>query len=571
MRKRRYETPSFTFRRLLVLTVFFAGMSLLAVRAVELQVFQHDFLSGKANDYHTRVVEIPAHRGVITDRHGEVLAMSTPMDSVTLNPRQVQLSPENLTQLSRLLGVSENFISKRIQDFAGKEFVYLKRHISPDLAAQVKQMGIAGVGVEREYHRYYPQGEVFGHVLGFTNIDDQGQEGLELRYNEWLSGVAGKKRVIRDRLGSVIEDVELLKPAHPGRELRLSIDRRIQYLAYRELKAAVKANRAKSGSVVVLDVDTGEVLAMVSQPSFNPNNRRQFRNKRIRNRAVKDLFEPGSTIKPFTVAAALETGEYTPNTLVNTAPGHFKVSGHIIKDTHNLGEIDLNTIISKSSNVGASKLAMSIPPEELWGVLNRVGFGRSTGSGFPGEEGGLLRDYNHWYPLERATVAFGYSISVTPLQLAQAYAVLAGDGQYRPVSFIANDENHTATAAISPQSALAVRKMMQRVVAPKGTGYLAAVEGYRVAGKTGTSKVSIKGGYAKDQYVATFAGMVPADKPRLVAVVVIKEPRAGKFYGGDVAAPVFSRIMSGALRLLNVPPDNLSGDRVDELLEGQAI
>lgn len=571
MRKRRYETPSFVFRRLLVLTLFLAGMSLLAVRAVELQVFQHDFLSGKANDYHTRVVEIPAHRGVITDRHGEVLAMSTPMDSVTLNPQQVQLSPQNLTQLSRLLGVSENFISKRIQDFAGKEFVYLKRHISPDLAAQVKQMGVAGIGVEREYHRYYPQGEVIGHVLGFTNIDDQGQEGLELRYNEWLSGVTGKKRVIRDRLGSVIEDVELLKPARPGRELRLSIDRRIQYLAYRELKAAVKANRAKSGSVVVLDVETGEVLAMASQPSFNPNNRSQFRNKRIRNRAVKDLFEPGSTIKPFTVAAALETGEYTPNTLVNTTPGHFKVSGHVIKDTHNLGEIDLNTIISKSSNVGASKLAMSIPPEELWGVLSRVGFGRSTGSGFPGEEGGLLRDYNHWYPLERATVAFGYSISVTPLQLAQAYAVLAGDGQYRPVSFIANDENHSATVAISPQSAQAVRKMMQRVVAPKGTGYLAAVEGYRVGGKTGTSKVSIKGGYADDQYVATFAGMVPADKPRLVSVVVIKEPRAGKFYGGDVAAPVFSRIMSGALRLLNVPPDDLSGERVDELLEGQAI
>jgi len=571
MKKRRYETPSFTLRRLLVLTLFLLGMGLLAARAVELQIFQHDFLSSKANAYHIRKVSISAHRGMITDRHGEVLAVSTPVDSITLNPQQLRLTPQELTQLSRLLGVSEKFISKRVQKYAAKEFIYLKRHISPEIAEQVEAMAVSGVGVEREYQRYYPQGEVFGHVLGFTNIDDQGQEGLELRYDDWLSGESGKKRVIRDRLGSIIEDVELLKPARPGRELRLSIDRRIQYLAYRELKAAVKANRAKTGSVVVLDVDTGEVLAMASQPAFNPNNRRQFRNKRVRNRAVKDLFEPGSTVKPFTVAAALESGEYTPNTLVNTTPGHFKVSGHTIRDVHNLGEIDLNTIISKSSNVGASKLAMSIPPEVLWGVLSKVGFGRSTGSGFPGEESGLLRDYNRWYPLERATVAFGYSVSVTPLQLAQAYAVLAADGQYKPVSFIANEKSRGATEAISPQSARAVRKMMQRVVAPKGTGYQAAVEGYRVAGKTGTTKVSIKGGYADNQYIATFAGMVPADRPKLVAVVVIREPRAGKFYGGDVAAPVFSRIMSGALRLLNVPPDDLSGERVDKLLEGKAI
>jgi cell division protein FtsI (penicillin-binding protein 3) len=566
------DVPIFPIRRLLVMGVFLLAMGVLVVRAVELQIFQHDFLSKKGSSYYTREVEIPSHRGMFKDRHGEILGVSSPVDSVCINPSETALEPEKLSRLASLLSMSERSIRKRVDNNAGKEFIYLKRQLPPELAEQVAALQIPGISIEREYHRFYPQGEMLGHLLGFTNIDDQGQEGLESLYNKQLSGKAGRKRVIRDRLGGIVEDVEQLASMRPGADLHLSIDRRIQYLAYRELKAAVAANRAKSGSIVLLDARTGEVLAMANQPSFNPNDRSQMKGNLYRNRAVKDLLEPGSTIKPFTVAAALETGRYTPNTLVNTSPGFIKISGHTIKDIENYGEIDLNTIIGKSSNVGATMLSMSIPPERLWQVLSQVGFGRTTGSGFPGEENGTLRDYGQWYPLDRATVAFGYGLSVTPLQLAQAYTVLAADGVYHPVSFLAIDQPLDSVKVLSPQNARAVRKMMQQVVAPEGTGYLAAVEGYRVAGKTGTARKSVNGGYSEDEHIALFAGMVPAENPRLVAVVVIREPQAGKFYGGDVAAPVFSRVMSGALRLMNVPPDDLSGTRVDGLLnQGGAI
>jgi len=546
--------PSYPGRRLVVLLLFLSGMLLLSMRAIELQVFQHDFLLQKGNAHQTRVVKISAHRGKILDRYGEPLAISTPVDSIWVNPREVKLTPTTVSHLSRILGVKQESIRARVEGRADKGFVYLKRQVPPSIAKQVKTLKLSGVRVDREYRRYYPMGEVFGHLLGFTNVDDQGQEGIELAYDNWLAGLSGSKRVIREGRGRVIDDVELIQSAKPGQDLRLSIDGRIQYLAYRELKSAVKANKAKSGSVVVIDPQTGEILAMANQPSFNPNNRSQFRSELYRNRALKDVFEPGSTAKPFTIAAALESGAFMPASVVDTSPGYYQVSGFPIKDSKDLGKLDLGAIISLSSNVGASKIALQLAPEQLWDVFQKLGFGQPTGTGFPGEVGGVLRDYSQWYPLDRATLAFGYGFSVTALQLAQAYSVIAADGVYRPLSLLASAQSAEATPVLSPQSSLAVRKMMQQVVQPGGTGSRASVEGYEVAGKTGTARKAVNGGYAKDRYVAVFAGMVPADAPRLVTVVVIHEPSAGKFYGGEVAAPVFSRIMSGALRQLNVPP-----------------
>jgi cell division protein FtsI (penicillin-binding protein 3) len=554
MSVQRAELPTYPGRRLVVLFLFLVGMLLLAVRAIELQVFEHDFLQQKGSAHQTRVVKIPAHRGKILDRHGEPLAISTPVDSIWVNPREIALTPKTVSLLSQLLGMKQEEIRRRIESRAGKGFVYLKRQVPPSIAKQVKALKLAGVRVDREYRRYYPMGEVFGHLLGFTNVDDQGQEGLELAYDDWLTGVGGSKRVVREGQGRVIDDVELIQSAKPGQDLQLSIDGRIQYLAYRELKSAVKAHKAESGSVVVIDPQTGEILAMANQPSFNPNNRSQFRSELYRNRALKDVFEPGSTAKPFTIAAALESGEFMPTSLVDTSPGYYQVSGFPIKDNKDFGKIDLGAIISRSSNVGASKVALQLAPEQLWDVFQKLGFGQTTGTGFPGEVGGVLRDYSQWYPLDRATLAFGYGFSVTALQLAQAYSVIAAEGIYRPLSLLTASQRVEPTSVISPQTAIEVRKMMRQVVQPRGTGYRAAVEGYDVAGKTGTARKAVGGGYAEDRYVSVFAGMVPADLPRLVAVVVIHEPKAGKFYGGEVAAPIFSRIMSGALRQLNVAP-----------------
>lgn len=552
---------SYPVRRLFVLGLFLIGMGLLALRAVELQVFEHDFLQRKGDARQTRVIEIPAHRGVIMDRHGEPLAVSTPVDSIWVNPRKLEITAEtDVAGLNDLLGMKAGRLQQIDEKYPEKSFVYLQRHLSPDLAAQVMDLDIDGVGLQREYRRYYPMGEIFGHVLGFTNIDDKGQEGIELAYEDWLKGIAGSKRVKREGRGRVIDVIELVKQEKPGRDLRLSLDARIQYLAYRELKAAVKANKAESGSVVVLRPSTGEVLAMVNQPYFNPNNRGDRKGEKYRNRAVKDVFEPGSTAKPFTIAAALESGLFTRDSIINTNPGTFRVSGFPIKDTRNHGKIDLGTIISQSSNVGASKLAMELPRETLWQTFNDVGFGASTGSSFPGEVKGVLRDFSQWYPLDQATLSYGYGFSVTPLQLARAYGAIADDGAVRNVSFMADPEDTGVRQVMKPETARIVREMMLQVVQPQGTGYRAAVEGFDVAGKTGTAKKAVGGGYSKDTYTAIFAGMAPAAAPQLVIVVMIDEPQAGKYYGGQVAAPVFSRIMSGALRQLNVPPDGLQKD-----------
>jgi len=412
---------------------------------------------------------------------------------------------------------------------------------------------------------------VAGHLLGFTNIDDLGQEGIELLYNDWLVGRPGSKRVLRDRLGRVIRNVESLRPPRPGQTLRLALDRRIQYLAYRELKAAVQHHQARSGSVVILDARSGEVLAMVNQPAYNPNNRQDLESSRYRNRAVTDLFEPGSTMKPFTIAAALESGRYTPDTPVETGTGLLRVGSDTVRDTHPYGLLDVTGVIRKSSNVGAARIALSLEAEQLYRTFSRFGFGRITGSGFPGESDGRLRTPEGWRAIEQATLSFGYGLSVTPLQLAQAYTVFAGDGRLRPATFLPVERGAVdPVPVIAPETARQVRRMLETVTETGGTGTRARVPGYRVAGKTGTVRKAGANGYSDDRYVSLFAGMAPASSPRLVMVVVLNEPRGEHYYGGLVAAPVFSRVMAGALRLLDVPPDDLDSLQGQlAMLEGQ--
>ena len=555
----------------LLVGVMCAGL-LLEGRILYLQVLEADFLSAQGDDRHLRAVQISAHRGSITDRHGEPLAVSTPVDSIWANPQELRTAMERLGELARVLELDEDWLARRITSSLDREFVYLRRHLRPDHAVQVLQLGIPGVATLREYRRYYPAGEVVGHLLGFTNIDDIGQEGLEYEFDYWLRGESGTKRVIQDRLGRVIEDVELVSAPRPGKVLRASLDLRLQYLAYRELKQAITQNEALSGSVVVLDAQTGEVLAMANQPSYNPNNRAQFAASRYRNRAATDIFEPGSSFKPFVIAAALESGRYAPDSIVDTSPGFLRVNGNVItQDNNNLGEVDVTTILAKSSNVGVAKIALDLDHRDLWAALSRFGIGRLTDSGFPGESAGVLNDPQHWRPVGQATLAYGYGLSVTPLQLAQAYAVIAAGGVRRPVSLVAVDEIPVGERVISSNTAQALNGMLEAVVSPVGTGNRAAIANFRVAGKTGTAWKSSVGGYSQDRYLAVFGGFAPVTDPKLVAVVVIDEPRGEEYYGGDVAAPVFARILSGALRLLAVPPDALAEPPVTIVARNPAI
>jgi len=558
------STPTYRGRRLLVLAVLgLAGLALVA-RAVDLQVVRKDFLQGQGDARYSRVVSEPAHRGMITDRFGEPLAISTPVDSVWANPQELILARDSWPQLAKVLGLKRGALERQLAAKRNKEFMYLKRRVAPDLAQKVMALEVPGVALLPEYKRFYPAGEVTAHVVGFTNVDDEGQEGMELVHDARLRSIAGAKRVIKDRFGRVVENVERVSEPQPGEDIVLSIDRRLQYLAYRELKAAVKSNRADAGSVVILDVRTGEVLAMVNQPAYNPNNRTKLKSSHLRNRAVTDVFEPGSTIKPFTVAAALETGRFNGNTVVDVRPGYLKVGRKTIHDFRDYGIIDVSTILQKSSNVGASKLALAITPEHLWQAFASVGLGTDSGSGFPGEPSGLLTDFGAWHDIQRATVSYGYGLSVTAMQLARAYAALASDGRPLPVSFLRRSEAQAAELAtlyepvLSKNSLRKVRRMLERVVEKGGTGTRAAVPGYRIAGKTGTVKKSGAGGYVEDSYLALFAGIAPASDPRLAMVVVIDEPRGEKYYGGAVAAPVFSRVMAGALRMLDIPPDNVN-------------
>jgi cell division protein FtsI (penicillin-binding protein 3) len=524
---------------------------------MDLQLMHKDFLRDHGDARALRVVAIPAHRGMITDRRGEPLAVSTTVNSVWATPRNLLGAGAALNDLANLLALAPDELRRLLAERRDREFVYLKRHIDPELAARVSALGLPGVNLQREYRRYYPAGEVAAHLIGFTNIDDVGQEGIELAYDAWLRGAPGAKRVLQDRMGRVMENVENIEAPRPGQDLALSIDRRIQYLAYRELKAAVLHHQARGGSIIVLDALTGEVLALASQPSYNPNNRGGLKADSLRNRALTDVFEPGSTLKPFTIAAALESGRYTPAQTVDTRPGHFKVSNHTIRDISNYGVIDVASVIKKSSNVGASKIALSLEPRWLWDVFQRVGLGRVTGSGFPGEAAGLLHPPGDWSELELATAAFGYGMSVTALQLAQAYMVLANDGLLRPVSLVRQDLPVTGQRVMSAAVVAQIRAMLESVTEPDGTGRHARVQGYRVAGKTGTVHKVGSGGYATDRYLSLFTGFAPASRPRLLLVVSIDEPQGSAYYGGQVAAPIFARVMEGALRLMNIPPDDL--------------
>lgn len=559
------KLPSFAARRYGVLAVFALAASVLVWRAVDQQILEKDFLQSEGADRYLDRVDMVAHRGLITDRRGDVLALSTPVDSVAANPRVLRADSPALAPLAAALEIGQQDLRRKLARYSQRRFVYLKRRLPPGEAVHALDVARAneldGVHLEREYRRYYPAGEVFAHVLGFTNYQDEGQEGLELAYDDALRGSPGAKLVLRDGRRRVVDDVENIRSPHDGKNLALSLDGRLQYIAYRELKAAVKHNRAIGGTAVVLDVRSGEVLAMVNQPGFNPNGSRSSKGGRLRNRALTDVFEPGSTMKPFAVAAALELGSIQPGALIDTSPGFFKVGASRVKDHRNLGKIDLATLLGKSSNVGAAKVAMSMDKDDYWRVLDAFGFGRSTVTGFPGEASGQLISWRNWAQIDQATLSFGYGLSVTALQLARAYAVLANDGVSVPVSLLKLDESPRGERVISDQTAVDVRHMLETVVRPGGTAPQAAIPGYRVAGKTGTVKKLGPDGYSEDRYMAVFAGMAPASSPRLAMVVMVDEPRGTQYYGGQVAGPVFSRVMGEALRLLNVKPDDLRQPR----------
>ncbi|MEE9342937.1 MAG: penicillin-binding protein 2 [Gammaproteobacteria bacterium] len=555
MKTRRYKVNP--YRHYLLLALVSVGFVSLLGRVAFLQLVKSDFLQTEGDARFLRTVEVPAYRGTIVDRNNEPLAISTPVESVWAKPSELLLDPQAIAKLADVLEIDGGKLRQQLVARQDKAFTYLKRRINPEVASQILLEDFPGVGLMPEYQRFYPAGEVASHLVGFTNIDDEGQEGLELAHTDTLRGEPGAKRVIKDGRQRIVETVENIRsPAH-GDNLQLTIDRRIQYLAYRELKAAVKQHNAKSGSIIVLDNQTGEVLAMTNQPSYNPNNRRRLKAKNLRNRAATDVFEPGSTIKPFVIAAALESGRYSVDSTINTAPGLFQVGTHSVRDMHDYGVLDMTGILRKSSNIAAAKIALDIEPESLHGVLTQAGLGTTTGSGFPGEVSGFLADHKRWKDLERATLAFGYGVSTTLLQLADAYSIFANDGYKMPLSLVQNTGPVDKQQVLNRSVARSVRLMMESVVQEGGTAPAAAVSGYRVAGKTGTVHKSVAGGYSKDRYLATFVGMAPASQPRLIIAVVINEPSREEYFGGVVAGPVFSKVMTGALRLLNVPPDNI--------------
>ena len=557
------QAKTYRWRSYVVLGLVVAGAIGLAARAVELQLVDHGFLAKQGDDRSMRVVKIAAHRGAITDRSGEPMAISTPVDSIWVNPQELNDNIDQLPKLARALQQDPQILARRITSNLDREFLYLVRHMPPEDAARIKALGIPGVNLQREYRRYYPAGEVAGHVVGFTTIDDTGQEGLELGYDQLLNGEDGAKRVIQDLYGRYVENIESIRAPRPGRDLVTSIDLRIQYLAYRELKVAMQQYQARAGSVIVVDVDTGEVLAMVNQPSYNPNDREQLKPELYRNRAATDMLEPGSSVKPFIMAAALASGQYRPDSVVDTSPGFLKVGNKVEEDEHNFGVIDIGTILAKSSNVGTAKIALSLKPEQIWDTLTALGLGHVTGSDFPGESAGMLSNYTHWRPIGIATLSHGYGLSVTPLQLAHAYATIGAGGVARPITFERVSGFVPGKQAIDAKVAHELVQLMENVIEKGGTATRAAVVGYKISGKTGTAFKSIAGGYSTDRISAVFAGLVPASHPKLATVVVIDEPSrdVGQMgllaQGGTVAAPVFSNVMSGALRLMDVPPDDL--------------
>jgi cell division protein FtsI (penicillin-binding protein 3) len=556
----RFSTDSGTStfhggRRKIVVVFIMACMAVLVGRAVDLQVLNKQFLKDQGDMRHVSDVPVSAYRGMIKDRNGAPLAISTPVESIWMNPQEVDPAKEDeFRQMESLLSLPKGKISELMKGDAHRQFAYIARQVSPVVADQVKALKIAGIYFEREFKRFYPAGEVSAHLVGFTDIDDVGQAGLESGYEKSLKGIPGSKRVIRDGQRRIIEDVENIKEPIAGKSLELSIDQRIQYLAYRELQLAVNLNKAKSAALVVLDAKNGEILAAVNQPSFNPNSRKSLKESLYRNRSITDVFEPGSTVKPFVVAAALDGGYVKPNEVFETH-GYIEIGHHLVKDVHNYGTLDLTGVLKKSSNVVVSQMALRMPPEYFWGIYNKLGFGVAPGSGFPGEANGSMLDYHNWHDFDKATLSFGYGVSTSALQLARAYTALADDGILHSVSLFRRDEDVDQQRVFSAKTAKRVRTMLESVLMKDGTAYEGRVDGYSVAGKTGTVKKAGAGGYVEKNYFSVFAGMAPAKNPRLIIVVMVDEPSAGQYYGGIVSAPVFSKVMAGALRVLEVAPD----------------
>lgn len=542
------------WRSLLLFGLLVLGLISLAGRAAYLQGMHHDFLQEKGESRYSRIVEMNADRGMITDRNGHILAISSPVASIYVDPKVVEIKPEQLKKMAGLLEMDSAEINDRLNR-ENSRFVYLKRQVVPDIAEKIMKMKIKGIHLTSESKRYYPESEFAAHVLGFTDINDEGQEGVERGWQDTLAGELGHRRVLKDNKGQIIEDVENIRPPKPGQDLVLSIDRRIQYRAHAELKEAVRANNAKAGSIVVLDAQTGEILALTNLPAYNPNRRSSITNERLRNRALIDTFEPGSTLKPFTVAIAMEIGKVNANTVLQTAPGTWQVGKKTIRDVSNKGELTVAQIIQQSSNVGTSKIALSLESQTMWEMFNRSGFGTLTNSGFPGEASGILRPYNKWRPIEQATMSYGHGISTSLMQLARAYTIFASGGELKPISLLKQNMSVMGQRVISRDTAQAMSRMLEMATKPGGTAPLAQISGYRVAGKTGTAHKLVDGQYANKRYISTFVGYAPASNPRLIVAVMIDEPSAGKYFGGAVAAPVFSKVMSGALRILNIPPD----------------
>lgn len=552
------------WRVILVLVAMSACVLAIAWKLSALHVLQRDFLQGQGDARTIRTIPLVANRGLITDRNGEPLAVSTPVQSIWVNPGKLAEEPESIALLANKLDLKPEVLANNIANNSNKEFLYIKRRLAPFEAESVLDLGIDHVYSQQEYQRFYPQGEVTAHLVGFSNVDDVGQEGLELTYDDWLAGVPGRRQVMKDRRGHIIEELNTIQTAEPGNNLALSIDFRIQNLAYRALKAEFITRRAKAASAVVLDVETGEVLAMVNQPSYNPHNKADMTDFSVlRNRAITDVYEPGSTIKPFTIIAALESGVFQPDTVIETGPGWMMVGPNEVKDLFNYGTLTLETVITKSSNIGTSKVAFEIGPEPIRDVLQRVGFGEVTGTGFPGERGGVLPNPRRWSRIETATLSYGYGLSASALHIARAYSVIADGGIRKPVSLLRLDQATLSELpreqVVSPAVANRVRAMLETVVDRKrgGSAVEANIPFYQVAGKTGTAHVVGEYGYEDNLHNSLFAGMVPASNPEIVVVVVINEPKGEEHYGGQVAAPVFSEIAAGAMRILNVPPDKV--------------
>ncbi len=553
-----YDEKNYQWRIIVVWCFLLLALCGVISRLVYLNLIDRSFLLKQSQARILRVVKIPAYRGMITDRLGSPLAISVPVDSIWVNPKLFKPTPTQLRTLAHLLDLPVSYLIKHTQFVPGHEFAYLKRRQPQAVVTEIKALNITGLFFQREYKRYYPEGAAAAHVVGLTNVDDEGEAGLEFTYNNWLKGVPGTKQVLKDRLGHIISDLALLSKPIEGHDLTLSIDHRIQYLAYRVLSDTVEQYHAEAGTAIVLDTQTGEILAMTNCPSYDPNDLPKDENGRYRNRAMTDMFEPGSTMKSFNIAFALESGKYTKDTMINTTPGQIRIGGYLIRDDTSNGVINLTQILEKSSNIGAAKILLSLKPQLFWQVLHNMGFGERTNSGFPGESSGNLVPHEVWYPSVIATLAYGYGISVTALQLAQAYMIFANHGVKIPITFLKSDQVATGPQVLKSNVADEVLSMLESVV-QTGTGTRAAIPGYRVAGKTGTSYIAGAKGYDHNRHTSSFIGIAPVSHPRLVVAIVIRDPKGqGQFHmGAVVAAPAFAKIMAGALHILDISPDQL--------------